>query len=723
MSVESRTKTVEISRNRQYTNHNQERMCVMKRITKRILAAVCALTLVAGSGFAISGYASDNTASKGQTEWILYSGNKDFEIHETGDMVVQVSEANVNLPDTLQKKDLSMSVTFTIPNEDVLTSLKDGVIELAQDVCDVGELSWDFKQQNLQIGENVVELKLTDAIDTGGGVSLDIHETINWFRIYTMTSSKGSVATLKEVKLSDIRTAGMTFGEKKTSDTYLQLTKPLHSTPQSIEASVKMDYVDTTNISWLLRAGSETTTTSGHTLTTGVTTETDAPGAGMTYSIWDATSGDQIFEMQNASLSIDASAYEKSKLAVAFWVYASENGTLTNSGDNQMRLSSSKEGIGANFIYYPLQHVSVSKGWNYIELPLDTWKEIAGQPLNLGDIRRVGFTPFMLSTGSVRYIGDIKLVVMQESEQEPGGDTSDDGVKWTLRAGGDTTIWGIGSGHTLSTGTTTEGAAPGAGKKYTVLDARSNAVSGFSTRNTNLGINASEYGMSELAVAFWVYADKAGVLGTGDQIRISSAEYVGSDALIYYFSDITLEAGWNYIQLPLDKWKTDIKQNFTLSNIRTFGFSGYNLAAGNIRYFGDFELVVIPPQTEWTLRAGNDTSIWGIGSGPALSTGTTTANDAPGAGMNYTIIDTSNQAMTNFSTRNSGLGINVSDYAMNEVAVAFWVYADKAGTLGTGDQMRIGSADYLGSDALIYYYSHIQVEAGWNYIELPLEWL
>lgn len=690
----------------------------MKKTAKRVLAAVCALVLVLGSGTGI--LASDTKASAEQKEWIMYSGNKESVITDEGHLVVSVDSAGVNIPESLGKRDLGLSVTLTIPNEVALTSMKTGVVEIAQDICDVAELSWELSTKELTVGVNVIEFELKDGAATGGNVFFDVNETINWFRIYSITNPNGNTITLQEVKLVDIREAGIEFGAKKTADTYLQLTDSLENTPTSIEASVKMTAPEAPETGWLLRSGSTTATNSGHTLTTDVTVEGDAPGVGMTYAILDASNGAVSgFSTYDGGLDIDAGEYELSDLAVAFWVYSNKAGTL-GTGD-QMRIGSGTYLSSDALIYY-YSDIQVNAGWNYIEIPLDTWKtDIAGN-FTVSDITCFGFTAYNLAAGEIRYFGDIRLVALCEDSDAGSGDkTEDTTVKWTLRSGGDTSIWGNGSGHTLTTGTTVEGDAPGAGMTYTILDASSKAVSGFSTRNTNLGINASEYELSDLAVAFWVYADKAGTLGTGDQIRIGSAEYLGSDALIYYFSDVKVEAGWNYIQIPLDKWKTDIKGNFTLSNIRTFGFTGYNLAKGNVRYFGDFELIVIPPQTEWELRSGSDTTIWENGSGHTLTTGTTVASDAPGAGMKYMILDASNKAVSGFSTRNTGLGINVSDYEMSELAVTFWVYADKAGKLGTGDQFRLGSGDYLGSDALIYFYQDIEVKAGWNYIELPLD--
>ncbi len=692
----------------------------MKKQAKQVLAAVCAFVLVLGSGLRMIGQASDTNADA-QTEWMMYSGEKESIITDEGHLVVSVENAGVDIPDTLEKRDLGLSVTLTIPNEVALNSMKTGVMEIAQDICDEAEISWELSTQNLTVGQNVIELALVDGIDTGVNMALNIHETINWFRIYSITNPNGNTITLQEVKLVDTRTPGILFGEEKTYDTYLQLTDTMDETPQRIEASVKIGSKETTAKEWILRLGTTTTTTSGHTLPTGVTTETDAPGAGMTYGIYDATSGAQQFTTNDSGLSIDVSQFDISELAVAFWVYSNESGSLTAAGDNQMRISSSKDGLGANFIHYPLQNVSVVQGWNYIELPLSDWKEVAGQPLDLSDIKRSGFTPFMLSEGSVRYIGTIKLIVMEadvDIEEEQPEDTT---PKWTLRSGSDKTTT---SGYTLATGTTTASDAPGAGMTYSIVTSSNTASSSFNTLNTGLGIDASEYKLSDLAVAFWVYAEKAGTLGTGDNMRLGNMNYLGETPFLHYnYVDIPVEAGWNYIVLPLDEWRQSQASGFSCAKINCFGFTGFKLDSDDKRYFGNIELIVLQEEgtKEWSIRSGKDTTTT---SGYTLTTGVTSSNDAPGAGMTYSILTSSNTETSGFNTLNTGLEINASGYEMSDLAVAFWVYAEKAGTLGTGDNMRLGNKNYLGETPFLHYnYVDIPVEAGWNYIVLPLdEW-
>lgn len=689
----------------------------MKRIKKRVTAFVCVLALILGSVLSSMAFGTDANAQK--TEWVLFSGNKEFVIDAGGDLVVSVDNANVNLPDTVKKKNLSLMVSLTIPNADVLTSLQDGMVELAQDTFDEAEISWSLSKYALKIGENLVELPLLDAVDSGRSTDLDLTKTIHWFRIYSTTDSKGSVASLQEVKLVDTLTPGLLFGANKTADTYLQLTEPLESAPMSIEASVKMADGSGEGMEWVLRSGSDVNTTSGHTLAIGATTEEDVPGAGMAYSILDATGGAQVFTTDNAGLGIDASACDMSKLAVAFWVYANEAGGLTASGDNQMRISSSTDGLGANFLYYPLQELQVNQGWNYITLPLNTWKVVAGQPFDVSDIQRVGFTPFMLSAGSVRYLGDIKLVVLQEEDDEEDDDSqTENGVAWTLRSDEDTATT---SGHTMSTGITTSDEGPGAGVKYTVLDATNGEITGFNTSNQNLKIDASKYDITELAVAFWVYSNTDGALGEGDHLRIgSNSDNVSSNALIYYYSQIPVKAGWNYIELPLDKWPTDIKGNFSVANINTFAFTAYKLPQGQIRYFTEFKLVALEPQTEWNLHTGTTFS----GVSMPVGTYTTTENDAPGVGMNCFTLDASNATISGFEAMQTRLGINVGKQAKEDLVVAFWVYSNNAGTLGAdwNTQLRIGSnTDNMSGNCLFYYLYEVPVSAGWNYIELPLK--
>ena len=680
----------------------------MKQLRKRIVAIICVVAMLAGivvpNGLTLNANAA-NTTSDNVREWYVYGDDA----ADTGLVVTDaangvtsgsISDAGVNLPKGLTEANMELQINLTVSGDPSTLNSSGATIELANVRSDCGEISWTYK--NLVTGQNNISFAFKDASHTNGSVvngnavqddktPFDWEETINFFRFYQTVVTSGSLTiTINEIKIV-YTDAGLVFGD---NDTYLQLDNAMTSTPNAVEATVNMPSSLLGGTSWAIRSGSDTSTSSGHTITTGVTTADDKPGAGMSYNILNGVSG---FGTLNSNLGIDASAYTMDNVAVAFWVWSSEAGTL-GTGD-QLRISSNTDNVSGNALIYYYNHINLAAGWNYVTLPLSEWGVDIKGTFSLAEINSFGFTAYTLSSGT-RYIGDINLVVLEE---ESG---------WTLRDGSATATT---SGHTMTLGTTTDGEKPGAGMTYSILDA-SSTIDNFATLDKGYGIDASAYDMDELAVAFWVYSNTAGTLGTGDQIRIGSGDHLGYNALIYYYNKINVSAGWNYVVLPLSNWGTDIKQEFTLSNINCFGFTAYDLAAGQVRYFGDFELIILE-KSDWQLRSGANTKAT---SSHVMGTGITTESEAPGAGMVYTILDASSSSISGFGTLDSGLAIDASAYEMDELAVAFWVYSDTTGTLGSGDQMRIGSSDSLGSNALIYYYNKINVSAGWNYVVLPL---
>lgn len=693
----------------------------LKRKMKSSLTWLCIFSLVVGL-FAQAGpigkvTAADtkSTADPSVREWYVYGdapADTGLVVTDTtgsntitsGDM----DDAGVKLPDGLTESNFKLQVKVTVEgNSTAITTLNnapDLQFELANEFRDCGELSWSYR--NFVAGTQVLTFEFKDAAHTNhtpvnGSVvadnktPFDWQETINWFRFYQTASTTGLKITVNEIKIV-YGEHGLQFGD---TDTYLKLDSAMDSTPKAVEATVNMP-TSISEKSWTLRPGTSTTTSSGHTLGTGVTAAGEAPGAGMPYSVLDASGGAiSGFGTLDNGFGIDATGYELSDLAVAFWVWSSEAGTL-GTGD-QFRIGSG-EYLGGNALIYYYNNISVAAGWNYIELPLDQWGIDIKEDFTVSNINCFGFTAYNLAAGQKRYFGEFKLVALNTK--------TDDGLRWTLRPGSTTTT---SSGHAMTTGVTAAGEAPGAGVTYSILDASSSAISGFST-NDSVSIDISAYEKDELAVAFWVYSNSAGTFGGGDNFRISSGSHLGEQFLHHYYNNIQVVEGWNYIVLPLSEWSDSY--NFDWKTITRFGFTGFSLPAGQKRYFTDFEIVVLEPETEWQLCSA--TGMQNVSH--TITTGTTTAADAPGAGMNYFTVDASSSAISGFNTRNSNQGINTGDYTIDEVSLAFWVWSNSAGTLGTGDQFRIGSGEYLSGNALIYYYNNIPVEEGWNYVELPL---
>ena len=697
----------------------------MKKRAKQVLAAVCALVLVLGSGLAIIGQASDTNADV-QNEWIMYSGEKESIITDEGHLVVSVEDAGVDIPDTVKKSDLKLRVTLSIPNENALTSIQKGVLEIAQDICDEAELSWELSTHSLTIGENVLELALSDGMNTGATRVLDVHQTINWFRIYSLTNPNGSTVALKEVKLIDTRTAGLLFGGEKTSDTYLQLSDALNKTPQTIEASVKMEPGEGDTTEWMLHSGN---TFSGVSMPVGsyTTTSSDAPGEGMTCFTLDASNSSiSGFEALQTNLNVNAGTYTMEDLALSFWVYSNKEGTLGEDWNPHIRISSNPDNVSSNFVFYYMKDIAVNTGWNHIEIPLTSMKTDVIGDFTVSNIDTWGITSYSVSQGTIRYFGDFKIVVTNENEEVEDTPVEEEKptekfTGWMLHSGSRF------SGVSMSVGsyTTTPNDAPGAGMECFVLNASNSAINGFEALQHSLGINASAYTMDELAVGFWVYSNKAGTLSPDwdGQIRLSSnKDNMSGNCLFYYMREINVEQGWNYIQLPLSSMKKDIIGSFTLSDINTWGIAaGYKVPQGTIRYFGDIKLVPLVEKEEgvWTLHKGTKFS------GVSMPVGSyvTTADDAPGEGMTCFKLDATNNAINGFEAMQTQLKINASKYDMDELSIAFWVYSNKAGTLGAdwNTHIRLGSnADNMSGNCLFYYLYEVPVQAGWNYIKLPL---
>ncbi len=529
----------------------------MRKMTKRLLAVFCALALVAGVTLGAISFASDADAKAQRVEWSVYSGKgKTFIQNGSGGMEVVVSDAGIDLPDNMKKEYLGLQVTVTVPDNAALQSISKGVAELAQNTCDVQELNWQLSAYNLKVGENTFVLPLKSA-GTIDGAAFDVHDTINYFRIYSIENANGSMATLKDVKLVLVYEPGLVFGEEKTKDTYLQLSKPLSEAPQTIEVSVKMASDGSGEVKkteWMIQPGFTVDATNGAVKGYGTHTR------------------DQY--------EINVSEYGFDELAITFRVYAEKAGVL-GTGDN-FRLGS-KHDLGVAFIHYDYNKIPVEAGWNDIVLPLDQMTNI-NNGFTLENINCFGFTTYNLGAGDKRIFEDIMLKVIKPT-QGPGNDAKD----WVLRPGSSTAS---DSGHTLGEYTTVSSDAPGAGKNCFVIDATTAKVDGLGTINNDFNYDLSAYEMSDLAVTFWVYAEKAGTLGTGDNFRLGSGQYKGSSFIHYDYNDISVVAGWNYIELPLDTWN-NIQNGFTLSKISCFGFTTYNLDAGDKRYIGDIRIVVL----------------------------------------------------------------------------------------------------------------------------------
>lgn len=337
----------------------------MKKIWKRVLALLCAATLIV-SGYAI-GQAQTVRAEKGQCNYTVFSDANGVNI-ATGK---QIKDAKVVLPDTVRKENLALSIKIKVNNSEDIAILKENVrIELAQAKADENEIQW--KGLNVTAG-NVNEVLLPFSEYQLYSGYLDLTKTIQWFRIYYSGAKPQGEVLLYEVKLVDTSEAGMKFGE---TDTYLQLEDTLVKNPETIEASVKTGKEVS---EWTVFSAANPGVTYFYSDTSkivtseGTTTEGEAPGTGVAYTQYKipvkaASSNEgRLTFWKKFNLSIP-SEYTKEDLVLSFWIHSSSAGKMAN-GDLEL---SSNSGYGSKRLYWSIGSKigTLKAGWNYIELPL-----------------------------------------------------------------------------------------------------------------------------------------------------------------------------------------------------------------------------------------------------------------------------------------------------------------------------------------------------------------
>lgn len=140
------------------------------------------------------------------TEWSLYSGNMPFSKSGSGNLVQEINNANINIPDYLELEDLSLEVIFDIKDDNALNSLRSGRVQLTQDKMDNAVLTWSLVGKELNKGDNTLDLKLSDAnyecVNSERGFT--VRKPINYFRIFQPLTRRTAVPCLNP---SSLRTA------------------------------------------------------------------------------------------------------------------------------------------------------------------------------------------------------------------------------------------------------------------------------------------------------------------------------------------------------------------------------------------------------------------------------------------------------------------------------------------------------------------------------------
>ena len=377
---------------------------------------------------------------------------------------------------------------------------------------------------------------------------------------------------------------GTAFGE---DNAYLKLDNALESAPTSVEADVKMS--STVKDEWTLFDGSDYQTTVPERVKEGTTTEADTPGAGIDYlnlELNDST----ITVIRNLATAVDISKYSRDELVLSFWVYSETAGKLADKG--RIRLSKNVNGNNADLsdnntvLDKYAFNIKVETGWNYIEIPLNTFDLESGGTLT--SISCFKLHGLQLNSGDKEIrIADVKLSVKK------------DATEWTLRDGGIGTQNGTLNQVTdgVIAYTSTEDDAPGAGLTFAEFDAGRGT---FTTPgNSGLNIDVSAYDLNELSVEFWCWSEKAAKFTDGGQIRISNDTNTLKDKVLWYLPRISVTAGWNKISIPLSRFTRPTENgNFMYDNpltlnepITAFRFNGLKTTDSNIYRIGEVKLV------------------------------------------------------------------------------------------------------------------------------------
>lgn len=501
----------------------------MRRLWKRVLALVCAVTMVLGSGLAESAQmvnASDETVKVKSLAggWWMFSSEKGTEIASGGSIYKQIADAGTVVSGSVTTENLALYMKVYLADEAAVNVMQKTYVELSQEQTghDSNEYQWSINALGLEFTTGMNEIQLNLSKNHGTPSTFDLTSEINWFRIYEESSETSGSVLLYEVKLIDLQSEDRTkFGQ---TDTYLQTSEMITGTPDTIEASVKVDAIQD---EWIIRPASKFGTTS-------LTTTADEPGEGIAYAT--KTSLDYWYNFTSITIP---RVYSKGNLALSFWVYSS---TGEGYKDGQLELTSGGT-CDKEELSWTMSGLITKQGWNYVELNLADGKSTGGD-IDLASLnfsRIYGTEP----TDTEFRITDIKLIVRTD---------------WTLRSA-DSSTFSYGLTPTIgkiAEGDVTNGVGPEVGTTYAEVQ-----VKAYDTEDSNsgrFGFNNTlftpvsipdVYDANDLAVSFWFYSSVAIRLPVG---RIQVGNRTTSGTVHSRWSTyIQMNEGWNYVELKFSK--------------------------------------------------------------------------------------------------------------------------------------------------------------------------
>lgn len=723
---------------------------MLKKLSKRTLAVLCTLALIAGCVLTYTGPISEaNSTSVANDKWNMFLSEEGTNIVDSDGNVYKASaDASVNLPEAAQSKEyLELYVKVWLKDETAVEVFKGTYVELANNTCDKMELNWYLSSQTLVPGMNEISLKLSKATSYDGSGdgsgAFDMAQTIKYFRLYTSgsvtTTTDANAIKLYEVSIVNTNAEGLLFG---LNDTHLQLENKLDAAPEAIEASVKADAAQS---EWVLRSAQSTSWNYGlaSTATYHTITEEDAgPEVGTSYATAQMVAGGTFGFTSTFNIDI-SEQYTVADMALDFWFKADVIGDTVGVID----LTSSGTYSDQRLYWHVKNYVvdSVADEWYHVVLPLSSAGKYGTSAFDLYGVNYLrwhGDGKTITSETASYSITDIKLVVLADENNE---------TEWSLLSTGTELADAsarYNSNNVVTQGTVGEGEnGPKTGTAYTQIDVTSGERFGFHTAYQGLKNKiptTGNYEADDLAVRFWLWCETADALPL-TYVILSSEGWSGTDTIKWDLTSYSvLNAGWNYVELRLDDYSS-MATTFDYKNILYAGvrpgeykndegsWVGYELEADCSFKITDVELVVCSDyEQEYNtiFEAGSslNTAATTHDANQIISTGYVTGDEVgeftPAEGTRYTQFDIAAGGKFGFKT-NGGIAVGslpiTSEYDESELAISFWLYNETGEALPNWSYFGMSSHTWQGKQERYFYLQYVtKFSQGWNYIEIPL---
>lgn len=571
----------------------------------------------------------------------------------------------------------------------------------------------------------------------------------------TLTLGSGITGNLQKVEaegnavLADTK---MEFG--KTSDTYLQLEKPLTSTPNGIEATVGLEEEET---SWTLYSANDLNAKYSGTL--GTTTDGEAEGlpAGseytqLTFDTEKFATG-TVFLNPTYNISIP-DKYTVADMELQVWIRNAGDTVIEwNKGNIELTSEGKPDWGEIEFALNASNKITLNPGWNLVKIPLTDFKPNSNADRPVFNLQGANF---MRWYGTVPFNGqrlcftDMKLVAVEKEEQS----------EWMLWKGGSTEWLGWGStyvtngipaGSPIATDVTTSEDVVGSGMGYVQFPY---TTTNFAVRS-KLSIDVSQYTRDQLAIGMWIYTDTTTLCRAADiyisngEVGLSSAERDGK-CLLLKLDRPAANTGWNYVEFPLSDFTdaADFDIEKPIGGFAIWQMRGTNntdeIDNNKVFKIGDIKLVVHEENQKEQREVGTLAEAAGFNfikyNGSDLSSTCLPTTDYNLAGANGIDI-TSGIEYTKFTipAHNGASTITenqfqfrptictpegVQGYEMNELAVEFYLYSNQERTIPVHSSMRLMSGAKGNTERFTWVnggYPSTKLNEGWNKITLRLD--